>query len=350
MIGGKADIRRGSTGVLRGTNLFDALRVLAASLVIIGHTWPLSGVGGAPAIAGIKIHHFGVYTFFVISGYLLARSWRRSQRFGAFIIRRTLRIFPGLFVVVILTLLVLGPVVTTFPASDYWGTGPFWRYLMNLVLLAEYDLPGVFITNPISPVNGSLWSLGPEFSCYLMLAVLGLLGARASSIIRALLAVVLVIIVVGPYLSGPLRTTAIAVTFFVLGSLFADVPRPGRYPLWPGLLGAALLVLLDGTAGLIVVFIVLPYVVVVVGSRKSRLSHTLHRIGDPSYGMYLWGFPVQQTLILCAGVVPLWQSIAIVLPTSIALGLASWHLVEKPAITLGNVVSETNVRESNRFR
>lgn len=150
---------------LRGTNLFDALRIIAAAMVIIGHAWPLSGLSGVPTFAGMKIRHVGVYIFFVISGYLLARSWNRDPRPLAFIVRRALRIFPALFAVILLTILVVGPLLTVQPPGGYWGQRSFWNYFMNFLLLAEYELPGVFVNNPTPPVNGSLWSLGPEFCC-----------------------------------------------------------------------------------------------------------------------------------------------------------------------------------------
>ncbi len=323
------------TTMARGHNLFDAIRILAASLVIMGHAWPLSGLESAPRVSGITINHLGVYIFFVISGYLLSRSWNRSPRPVFFLIRRALRIFPALILVTLVTVFVLGPLVSTASAAGYWGSAQTWTYLGNVTLLMQYELPGVFADNPTTAVNGSLWSLGPEFCCYLLLVVLGVFGAWFSRIVRALVAIGIgATIIVVPF-HGAFRTTMIAVVFFVLGSLLAELPADMCLPLWPAILGGVALFLFAGTAGLLVAWVVIPYVVVAIGMRSSRITGPLHRLGDPSYGMYLWAFPLQQILIAAFGPLPLAISIGVVLVGAAALGYASWHLVEKRAIGWG---------------
>lgn len=326
----------------RGVNLFDLLRIFAAGLVIVGHAWPLSGFKGAPTFAGIPIHTLGVYVFFVISGYLLEKSWRNSPKPKAFLIRRMLRIFPALFAVVLLTVFVIGPLVTTTTNESYWGADRVWSYLSNLVLWGQFDLPGVFVGNPTTPVNGSLWSLGPEFCCYLMLVVLGLVGVRFSVISRLLLAVSIAAVTLLAPVQGPTRILLFAVAFFILGSLIADLPRREQLPVWPGIASLVLLGFTSSDIGLIGALVVLPYAVVVIGSIPSPIAGLLHRFGDPSYGMYLWGFPVQQLLTHFVGVQPVWVSAAVVLTTTVIIGLGSWHLIEKLAINLGNKLSAKN--------
>lgn len=323
-------------GARRGSNLFDAIRILAAAMVIVGHAWPLSGLKGAPTYSGITIHHLGVYIFFTISGYLLARSWARAPQPMPFLLRRALRIFPGLFLVVLVTVFLIGPVVSTAAPRGYWGGTSTWAYLWNMILVAQYDLPGVFTENPTTAVNGSLWSLGPEFCCYLMLVVLGVLGAVASRTIRAALAVSISVAIVAIPIEGPFRTTMIAVVFFILGSLLAGLPQ---LPLWPAAVGAVIMVFLSGEVGLVAAWLFVPYLVVAVGSRTSRIAGPLHRLGDPSYGMYLWAFPLQQILLAVFGPLPLVVSITVVLLGASALGFASWHLIEKRAIGLGATLS-----------
>ncbi|KAM9864044.1 hypothetical protein ACI1US_00203 [Leucobacter sp. BZR 635] len=329
--------RASSTG--RGSNLFDLIRIMAAAMVVIGHAWPLSGVKGPPTLAGITVHHLGVYIFFTLSGFLLSRSWSREPRPFPFLIRRSLRIFPALALVVVVTIGALGPVFTSKQPSNYWGSGETWGYLWNLTLFAQYDLPGVFADNPTTAVNGSLWSIGPEFTCYLALVALGLLGARASRLLRGVLTVAIAAAILCVPLTGPWRTTMIAVVFFVIGSLLAEIPRAVRLPLWPVLPGAAVLALTDGTSGLLAAWVIVSYAVVAIGSRSSRIAAPLHTLGDPSYGLYLWAFPLQQVIIAVAGPLPLAASIALVLPGAALLGYASWHLLEKRAIALGSALS-----------
>lgn len=323
--------------VNRPHNNFDVLRIAAAAAVIIGHAWPLTGQAGVPRLGGISIHHLGVYVFFATSGFLLASSWSRDPRAGAFLLRRVLRIFPALGLVVVITAFVLGPLITS--RADYSGSSETWSYLLNLVLLAQYDLPGVFTDNPTSAVNGSLWSLGPEFCCYLMLVVAGVFGVRASRVVRGAVGAAIAAIILVVPLQGPLRTTAAAVVFFIVGSLIAELRWAWRLPLWPAIIGVVGLALTSGAVGLAVSWLVVPYAVIAVGARRSRLASGLRRVGDPSYGMYLWAFPIQQLLVLWLGAPGILLSIAIVTPTALVIGLLSWHLLEHRAIRLGGRLS-----------
>lgn len=311
------------------------MRIGAATAVIIGHSWPLSGLDGVPRFAGISVHHLGVFVFFAVSGFLLTRSWTRDPRPRAFLIRRCMRIFPALVVVVLLTVLLIGPLVTALGAAAYWADPGTWAYLWNLTLLAQYDLPGVFTTMPNAAVNGSLWSLGVEFCCYLGLVLVSATGARVSLGARALVLLGAGMAILGIPLTGALRTTVIAVTFFLLGSLIADIIQVERHPVWPALVASVLIAPLPGNWGLVAAWIVVPYAVAVVGTRRSRVAAVVRSAGDPSYGMYLWAFPLQQLLIWTFGPPPLLVSIAVVVPAATLFGYASWHGVERHAIKLG---------------
>lgn len=157
-------------------NNFDALRLVASLAVVAGHAWPLTGVSAAPRLGGHLVHHDAVYVFFAISGFLITTSWFRSPHPLRYLRNRALRIFPALVLVVIATVFVIGPLVTSSP--DYLGEPATWSYLGNIALVAQYELPGVFQANPVTAVNGSLWTLGAEFACYLGVLAVGLLLRR----------------------------------------------------------------------------------------------------------------------------------------------------------------------------
>jgi peptidoglycan/LPS O-acetylase OafA/YrhL len=335
----RAQAPAATSATIRPSNLFDLLRLLAAALVVIGHAWPLSGQSGVPEWAGIRIHHLGVYIFFAISGYLLATSWARDPHAAPFLVRRVFRIFPALIAVVVITTVALGPLFTALSASRYWADGQTWTYLINVSLFAQYELPGVFTDHPQKAVNGSLWSLGVEFTCYLVLVVAGLLGARASRVARALIAMAIATTTVAVPLEGPLRITAIAVVFFFLGSLLARGGVSRSLPIWPGMILAIVIAPLAGNVGTVAAWVVVTYLVVALGSRPSRVAEFVRRGGDPSYGMYLWGFPIQQSVIAVFGTLPILSSIGIVLPLTVAFGYLSWHLIEKRAIRHGAAIS-----------
>lgn len=323
----------------RESNLFDLLRILAACLVLVGHAWILSGLKGVPVFAGIAIHHLGVYIFFAISGYLLGTSWTRNSDAIAFLVRRCFRIFPALIGVVLLSIFVLGPLATGSARAEYFVDAMTWQYLLNLTLFAQYELPGVFSSNPEPVVNGSLWSLGVEFSCYLLLVLLGLIGVRTSFTIRAVIAAGIAAMILGSALSGPLRTTAIAVMFFMLGSLCSRGGILAKLPAWPGLIALFVIAPMQESFGTLAAALVVTYTVVAMGAKPSRLATMVRRMGDPSYGMYLWGFPTQQVLIATFGPQQVLVNIAAVLPVAAALGYLSWHLIERRAIRRGAEIS-----------
>ena len=150
-------------------NNINFLRFIAASLVIWFHMASLLVIP-EPYIMGQGLGPIAVNIFFVLSGYLIAKSWSRSSSFGSYLIRRIARIFPGLAVVVLLSVFVMGPAVTSLSMGDYFGDPDTWKYLSLIVLAPiENALPGVFDTNLLPyAVNGSLWTLRYEFLAYLL--------------------------------------------------------------------------------------------------------------------------------------------------------------------------------------
>lgn len=89
---------------------------------------------------------------------------------------RCLRILPPLWMVVLLSVFILGPVMTKLSAGEYFASGITWTYLRNLILVPTHPLPGVFEGHLTSSVNGSLWTLPLEFICYILCFVFYKLG------------------------------------------------------------------------------------------------------------------------------------------------------------------------------
>jgi len=305
---------------------FDYLRLIAAILVIAHHARVLNGRPPLVLGHGLDLGALGVGVFFVISGYLVAGSLERSPRIGAFLVRRALRIFPGLLAALLVTAFVLGPLATTLDPLGYLSNPGVYGYVLrNMTLYAvAYDLPGVFLSAPVAGVvNGSLWTLRLEFTAYLALAALGAMRWTTPRVLTAL-ALVAAAGSIGLHAAGlDARGELFRVAYLagVNGFLFlagaALLAGRIRPPLWMTL--AAMIFLVTPAW-----FLGLPLVVLRLGALDAPRPPA-----DLSYGLYIYSFPLQQWLA---------EGRQLTLATSLALTLPfaalSWFLVEKPALRL----------------
>jgi peptidoglycan/LPS O-acetylase OafA/YrhL len=316
-------------------NNFDAVRLVAAITVVVGHSWPLTGVEHPPTIAGIKVYALAVYVFFSVSGYLIAQSWSRGPAVISFLANRALRIFPALVLVILVTTFAIGPLVSSTGPVGYFTSPETYHYLANLTLSAVYELPGVFEGNPTSAVNGALWTLGPEFVCYLSVLAVGIVLAKRRMLGAGV--VTLVLLCLGLLSIDPLRSIAVAAVFFGCGCLIALASR-GRWlrltpvvvamPVW--LVAASIF----PSIRVELAWLVVPYSVIAIGQRSTPLVRRAGRFGDFSYGMYLWGFPIQQLVVAGLPGIPLFANVAIVVAVTAIAAMISWHLVENRFLLL----------------
>ena len=116
----------------------------------------------------------GVSIFFFLSSFLVWTSWARDPNVKRFFWRRSLRIFPALWVVTLASVFVLGLTITVLSAHDYFAAPSTWQYLRTVVLVSPNTLPRLFPANLLPyVVNGSLWTLPDEYFCYVTFAVVG---------------------------------------------------------------------------------------------------------------------------------------------------------------------------------
>ena len=334
-------------------NNFDALRLMAALLVVHGHGADLTGTHAA-GLWNLPYHRVGLDIFFAISGYLVTGSWERRPAFADFLLKRALRIFPGLVACVALTVCVLGVLSTTLPLGRYFADGGL-LYFTNIALLLQLTLPGVFAH---SAVNGSLWSLGPEFCCYLTVPALAALRGRwrlAGLLVLAFVAgSVSIAVFSGDLPMLPLiwhidpKYALAEVPFFAVGGLLRlvelNLARTGRVEaLWRADLCLLFMILNYGVSAwfgpgnLPVEWLTLPYMVICFGRMALPVLSRAGRFGDASYGTYLYAYPIQKLVL------ELWPRDPVPVLTCAALslcaGLLSWHLVERPAQLWGRLLS-----------
>lgn len=347
-------------------NNFDFLRLFAAALVIYGHAYSLTGFP-PPGFAGNGVHTIGVKVFFTISGFLIAQSWQRDPSLVRFMLRRSVRIFPALIVVVLLSIFVLGPICTRLSPDEYFRPATFY-YIYNIALYINYILPGVFEENIYpSAVNGSLWSLPAEFFMYVitppLIAVVSMCANRSALflLLGGIFSVTsLYLLKVVPrqgqfVVYGTDVWSWLAVAPYFVGGMVYAVCRCERllniYVAFVAffLVGAFQTNALAKEAALI---LVLPYVCLSFGLGSAPALTALTRGGDLSYGLFLYGFPVQQTLVYAFGpAMGPWGNFIAALLICLPLAFLSWHLIEKPALRLKpsgkpKTVDETPMRTS----
>ena len=325
-------------------NNFDFLRQFAAFLVIVGHSQSLIGAPHS-AFWGVSVSTFGVQIFFAVSGYLVTESWLRTPSMAFFLRKRGFRIFPGLVVCTLLTAFVMGPAMTRLPVDEYFSHPGTFQFLKNALLYPVYFLPGLFEAN-IYPnaVNGSLWSLPVEFACYIGVLAAGAILRRPLPAVAILVGTIIVlsshvglngrepVVIWG----SPLRESLEVMPFFVGGAFFRLILKPGLFqPSLVVLAVAAIIaadILMPGKFWT-VTWLAVPYIVLSFGLSELPLLRRSGRFGDPSYGMYLYAFPIQQCLQqITENGMTLWSMIVLTTVLSAALGYASWHLIEKPVL------------------
>lgn len=161
-----------TTHTSKRDNNFPLVRLLAAVFVFAGHMGPILGAE-SPTLGGIPIHKLGVGVLFLISGYLVTKSWLSDPDLLRFGIRRFFRLWPPFAVMILLMALVAGPLLSNLGVEGYFQHGGYWNYLKNLRFMIIYDLPGVFTDLPLANcVNGSLWTMPVEAVLYLVTPVL----------------------------------------------------------------------------------------------------------------------------------------------------------------------------------
>ncbi len=337
------------------SNNFDFLRFLLATLVLFYHCFPLLlGVGERRAGLVEQSAGFGagaaVDFFFVISGFLVTQSWVRTPSIGLFLRKRVLRIFPAFVGVSLFCALVVGPLGAANLHEYLHHFHPIGFFAYMLLLVGPY-LPPVFLTLPFAgQVDGSFWTLRYEFECYLLVLVLGLMGAAIRRIgVIALLAVLTLftlLAAVGHAVPFPDRELHLVgnplkwfrlLLFFLTGMAFYQFRDRIQYT--PALLALALIGVVLGamfsqwqnlalaTCG--------SYLLFWVAFRPIRILSRFARHGDFSYGLYLYAYPIQQLLILYYG--PHLNPpglFCIAFPISLGLAALSWHGIEQPALRL----------------
>jgi len=329
-------------------NNLNLVRVIAASAVLVSHAYPISLGPGTPEplsySTNISLGALSVYVFFFISGFLITQSFDRSSSWRSFFVARALRLMPGLIVSLILVGLVVGPLITTWSLGSYFTDPKLLRFMIGnaSLIFMQYELPGVFEDLPYHAIVGSIWTLFYEAFCYAGVFILGISGlihrpVSTTIILASVLTAGFMCDLLDnemPWRLGYIQTLTVP---FILGML-AYLWRSYVFMVW-WLLPLALIlpVVAFHTASYhLAVCLSLSYWTLWFGYIPKGTIRHFNKIGDYSYGIYVYAFPVQGLAVNFMGPQSPIQNILYSLPPTVLLGVLSWHLVEKPAMAQKN--------------
>lgn len=276
--------------------------------------------------------------FFALSGFLVTGSLQRVK-LHQFMTLRLARLFPALVVEVARSALIIGPLVTDVSTQNYFSNTLTWNYFFNIVGFIQYYLPGVLVHNAYPDfINGQLWTIPFEFECYFSLVVIYLLSITVRR--EWFVAAVVTLCVV-----------ATAYTAITHRGISYDNHVPGRM-LVISLLAAVSIYLykdklpMSNVAGLacLAVSVALleypelcflaPFPVAYVADWLGLMRPPAIPFDDLSYGVFLFHFPVEQTIMYLLPTIHDWWLLAVLaLPLTVGFAWLSWTLIEQPVLS-----------------
>ncbi len=330
---------------MRHTNNFNLLRLAAALMVIISHSFGVLDKGNEQPMFWICNRQIigsslGVFIFFAISGYLVMQSLQRVSTNWQYLRNRALRIFPALIVCNILCVVLLGLFFGSLPFTAYLLRTDTWSYLWYNTALYhnQFYLPGVFNNlKPANDINASIWTLTPEVLLYILLLILSLLKLFKSTVVAAISFVLFMVCCSllhdQSYNGWPLDYYISFSMFFFQGAALYLFRKYISFR-WYWVLPGALLIYFipDAWVKWMLFTLLVSYVVIYIGNTRQLVSLKGY---DVSYGLYIYAYPVQQILLITIGsaINPWLQSFLTVLCT-LPFAFVSWIFIERPALSL----------------
>jgi peptidoglycan/LPS O-acetylase OafA/YrhL len=323
---------------------FDGMRLVAALAVIFSHAFliadgteeaePFVRLFGERHVAGL----YGVFTFFIISGFLLARSLSSNPSAVTYTVNRVLRIFPAFLFCTLIVAFVIGPLCTSLPVATYFSSPGVYMYVkFSLDSLSDMTLPGVYEYGGSAVrtiVNGSLWSLRYEALSYVFLLVLWTVF-RSSGKVAAVIAAIAALTWMVPSFGGIISGIAFTLPYFAAGVCMHWVHA--RYGTSRRVAIACLGLLAASALAGLQTYTFAPfgaYLIVFAAERPNTGSTLARKIGDCSYGLYLYGWPAEQMVKQATATTEPLHLFAMTVPLAFAFALVSCHLIERPAMRL----------------
>jgi len=338
---------------MQKNNNFNILRLIFASTVIVSHSYPLTNNQEIFSIITsnqIDLGALSVNIFFIISGYLIFNSLFNSKSIYNYVWKRLLRLYPGLIVNLLIALLV---VIIVNTSSNIFNQLDFYTYLpKNLTLFGiQHQIKNVFEQNPYpkKAINGSLWTLSYEFSMYVIIIPF-IFFKKANKNITLILMLMIFLLafycnLFRPNFLNPIfnkinleaKTFYRLLLFFISGSIMniinLDKLKSNKviYVITFILLVSLYVNIYKYTSPFL-----LPFLIILIGlSFNSFLWNFTEKLGDISYGVYIYGFLIQQILLNYFKLDPIYLMI-LSLALTYMIAFVSWHYIEKKALKYKN--------------
>lgn len=328
-------------------NNFDFLRFVFALLVIVSHSFALLGIAEQEWLLNLtnqqlSFSDVGLAGFFTISGFFIFKSLERSTSILQYLMKRFLRLFPALLVVLLLSILII-PLIYN-DQNPLWNNFSYWTYLPNNLSLYGFQgtVDGLFTELPYHSFNGSLWTIRYEFSLYLLVLLFYFLRNkhRIVIIISSLLFTAWFFFYQlvmerfgGSQLLGMQGYHLFNLGgFFVTGLFFAAIDFKYFKSLF--LLALAIIIVLFSLYFdfyNLIKHILFPFVILALGFNGIPKISIFGKYGDPSYGIYIYAFPIQQLIVYYLKP-SLWFLLISATTGAMFFGYLSWHLVEEKAL------------------
>lgn len=342
----------------RSSNI-NLLRFICAAGVIICHSYAVTSgeedffsrfTNGQCNLGGVA-----VAVFFFLSGLYVTKSLEKGDSLWTFARKRCERIFPPLWVAVVLSV-AAGAVISTLPLTKYLAEKGTYLYLLNGFLIPVHDLPGVFGGMPYSTVNGALWTLPVEAACYIGLVVLAVFAEKVlknrekkKQLTMLVTGILIILLAFFQYKMhhDMLVSVTRAMVFFFEGVLFYEYRE--RIRLNPVIAaGMLILFLLLGLTpvfnfGMVILF---PYSILGLTLALPQMKRDL-KLFSLSYEMYLVGWPIQQIVMKICGKMSPTENWLITLPLDILIG---WIVFKTAAMITRQGAKQKGKAEANESR
>lgn len=341
---------------------FDAIRLVLPVVIILWHTIVTCYGRGAETWFWCgplrPILYFILPSFFALSGFLVAGSLERNDKLSFFSLR-ALRIAPALTAEVIISALLLGPILTELPLSSYFTDEKFFAYFYNTIGYIHFTLPGVFTNLPLKDfVNAQLWTVPYELECYLLIGGLAILGlTRQANLLLASFVVLTIGILTIEYhqhslpIMDQIPPGRMLVLCFLAGVyLFNNKKRVQNSGLLAILSILTYSLFIWHPVGIYLAALPIAYLTVWIGLKQSN-ANIIRQLSNYSYGLYLYGFPIQQATNQVLVDHREWYiNFVISLPISFCFAFLSWHYLEKPIISYKRDIRTIMSRISKKIR